>query len=214
MARAFSSALACGTLESMLQATGTLGCGRVGEGSTVLTRPLGVPPGLTALARRRLLINGEARKLVGWNHHTQWPSTGLRGGDVTASPTDAQLDSDLALLRAAGANLVRGAHYPQDPRWLDRLDEAGILAWSETLGPGVSLSDALEPAWRRVQRVQLDEMLDGALNHASVFVWAWFNEGPSDQGAIWEHALAHVRSDMSTRANSHSNCTPSAVCVG
>lgn len=31
-----------------------------------------------------------------------------------------------------------------------------------------------------VQLRQLDEMLDNALNHASVMAWGWFNEGPSD----------------------------------
>ena len=69
-------------------------------------------------ANGRLTLNGDVIKLHGWNHHTQWPDTG-------AAPTDAQLDADLALLLKAGTNYVRGAHYPQDQRWLDRLDEAG-----------------------------------------------------------------------------------------
>ena len=113
-------------------------------------------------ATSRLTINEEIIKLVGWNHHTQWPNT-------SASPTNEQMDADIALLTRGGANYVsfsdvfaivqvdwgilcwygvarpllicltnvhtlyycpwkvRGAHYPQDPRWLDRLDEAGIV---------------------------------------------------------------------------------------
>ena len=67
----------------------------------------------------RITLNGEVLKMVGWNHHTQWPVT-------AASPTDAQLDADIALLLEGGANYVRGAHYPQDPRWLDRLDEVSV----------------------------------------------------------------------------------------
>lgn len=64
---------------------------------------------------------------MGWNHHTQWPYT-------AASPTDEQLDEDIQLLKESGhANFVRGAHYPQDPRWLDRLDENGIVVWSGEL---------------------------------------------------------------------------------
>lgn len=121
----------------------------------------------------RLTVNGEALKLVGWNHHTQWPGTG-------ASPTDGQMDSDIALLKAGGTNYVRGAHYPQDPRWLDRLDEAGIVMWSETLGPGVSVKNIQDSGWMAIQLKQLDEMLDNALNHASIMTWGWFNEGPSD----------------------------------
>lgn len=72
----------------------------------------------------RIRLNGEILKLVGWNHHTQWPHT-------AGSPTDEQLDEDIRLLKESGhANFVRGAHYPQDSRWLDRLDEHGIVVWS------------------------------------------------------------------------------------
>jgi len=72
----------------------------------------------------RIRLNGKILKLVGWNHHTQWPHT-------AGSPTDEQLDEDIRLLKESGhANFVRGAHYPQDSRWLDRLDENGIVVWS------------------------------------------------------------------------------------
>lgn len=122
----------------------------------------------------RLTVNGEVLKLVGWNHHTQWPET-------AASPSDEQMDADIALLKQGGTNYVRGAHYPQDPRWLDRLDEAGIVMWCETLGPGVSVKNTQDPAWMSVQLTQLNEMLDNAMNHAAVMAWGWFNEGPSNK---------------------------------
>lgn len=52
-------------------------------------------------ATSRITINGKITKLVGWNHHTQWPVT-------AASPTDEQIDSDVALLKKGYANYVRG----------------------------------------------------------------------------------------------------------
>jgi len=122
-----------------------------------------------------LTVNGEVLKLKGWNHHTQWP------GKTGASPTDEQLDADLALLTEGGANFVRGAHYPQDPRWLDRLDESGLIMWSETLGPNVSLRDLQDSVFMGYQTQQIREMLDSAMNHPSIAVWGYFNEGPSDQ---------------------------------
>jgi beta-glucuronidase len=125
----------------------------------------------TAVSRIRL--NGSVLKLVGWNHHTQWPITG-------ASPTDDQLDADMTLLKEKGhVNFVRGAHYPQDPRWLDRLDEAGIVMWSETLGPRTSVENMQDPYFLKYQHQQINEMLDNAMNHASIAFWAFFNEGPS-----------------------------------
>ncbi|CAB9519929.1 Beta-galactosidase [Seminavis robusta] len=124
-------------------------------------------------ATSRITVNGEIVKLVGWNHHTQWPET-------AASPTEKDMDNDMALLLQAGTNYVRGAHYPQDPRWLDRLDEAGVIMWCETLGAGVKKEDTVDPYFMKYQTQQLHEMMDNALNHASIMLWAFFNEGPSD----------------------------------
>jgi beta-glucuronidase len=121
----------------------------------------------------RVRINGEILKLVGWNHHTEWPGT-------SASPTDAQMDEDVAILREGGANFVRGAHYPQDPRWLDRMDESGMVMWSETLGPGVKAANMTDPVFLGFQALQLNEMMDNAMNHPSIAFWAFFNEGDSD----------------------------------
>ena len=124
----------------------------------------------------RITLNGQVIKLVGWNHHTQWPET-------AASPTNKQMDAEILLLVRGGANFVRGAHYPQDPRWLDRLDEHGMVMWCETLGPNVSVANAQDPVFRRYQQQQLNEMLDNAMNHASVGMWGFFNEGPSDDSS-------------------------------
>ena len=115
----------------------------------------------------RLSINGEVTKLVGWNHHTQWPVT-------AASPTDSQMDDDTKLLKQGNANYVRGAHYPHDPRMLDRFDEAGILFWSETLGPGVSLANTQDWGFfMKYQLQQLEQMLDNAMNHAAILTCEW-----------------------------------------
>lgn len=123
----------------------------------------------------RLTLNGKVIKLHGWNHHTQWPGVG-------ASPRDDQMDSDLVQMRAAGTNYIRGAHYPQDQRWLDRLDEAGIAMWEETLGPGTSVKNLQDwDFFMKYQTQQLDEMMDQSLNHAAIMTWGWFNEGPSNK---------------------------------
>mmetsp|Transcript_3081 Transcript_3081/g.5710 ORF Transcript_3081/g.5710 Transcript_3081/m.5710 type:complete len:626 (-) Transcript_3081:166-2043(-) len=122
----------------------------------------------------RLTVNGKVLKLMGWNHHTQFPKTG-------ASPTNEQLDADAKLLLDAHANYVRGSHYPQDQRWLDRMDEAGILMWEETLGPDTSVKDLQDwKVFMPLQLKQIDQMIDASFNHPSIVAWGWFNEGPSD----------------------------------
>lgn len=109
----------------------------------------------------RVTLNGAVVQLHGWNHHTQWPETGC-------SPTDEQLDFDLALLLRGGANYVRGAHYPQDQRWLDRLDAAGVAMWEEALGPGVETAMLQDEAWMAQQLQQLEEMVQASANHAAI----------------------------------------------
>lgn len=124
-------------------------------------------------ATSRLMLNGNVVKLHGWNHHTQWPETG-------ASPTAEQMTDDMLQMISAGTNYVRGAHYPQDQRWLDLLDETGVVMWEEALGPGVKVENTLDwDFFMKYQLQQLDEMLDMSLNHASIMTWGWFNEGPS-----------------------------------
>jgi len=120
----------------------------------------------------RIRLNYEILKLVGWNHHTQWPDTG-------ASPTDEQIEDDIHLLQAGNINFIRGAHYPQDPRWLDRLDEVGFIMWSETLGPQVSVQNLQDEYFLHYQEEQIHEMVNGAMNHPSIAFWGFFNEGPS-----------------------------------
>lgn len=164
-------------------------------GGTVIER-FGLRSWGTDAATSRVVLNGRPVRLHGWNHHTQWPDTG-------ASPTDEQLDADLKLMREAGANYVRGAHYPQDQRWLDRLDEAGVAMWEETLGPSTSVEDLRDWSFfMKYQLQQLDEMLDASLNHPSIMTWGWFNEGPSDhQEACPAYAACaeHTRSRDPTR---------------
>jgi beta-glucuronidase len=146
-------------------------------------------------------LNGQVIKLVGWNHHTQWPET-------AASPTEEQLDQDMELLKRGRVNFVRGAHYPQDPRWLDRLDEAGIVMWCETLGPAVTVADIQSEYFMTYQKQQLNEMMDNAMNHPSIAFWAFFNEGPSSDEEACPGYLASadtIRRRDSTRFISYAS---------
>ena len=80
-----------------------------------------------SVQQRRVAINGRPVYLRGFNRHDMHPTFG-------ASLPLSQLQQDVALVQKANANWLRGCHYLQDQRWLDLLDERGILFWEEVGG--------------------------------------------------------------------------------
>lgn len=77
---------------------------------------------------QQLLINNQPVHLLGFCRHESHPQFGH-------TQPEALLVSDVQQLRAMGCNFVRGSHYPQDLRFLDLCDEAGICVWPEGDGP-------------------------------------------------------------------------------
>eukprot|EP00958_Prasinococcus_capsulatus_P010729 scaffold1042_cov401-Prasinococcus_capsulatus_cf.AAC.56 len=164
---------------------------------------------------RRITINNESVKLVGFNRsclcmasclamstlaetcvaerfttlpnmcrHSMWPESG-------ASSSFSQIQKDVKLLKGAGANFVRGAHYPQDQRFLDLCDENGILVYEEALGTAVYLGDLknVKSNFFREHLRALDAMVSASVNHPSVIIWGFFNEGPSDKEEVLHPTL-------------------------
>jgi beta-glucuronidase len=124
-------------------------------------------------ANSRVTVNDFAVKLHGHNRHTIWP-------DVGPVLTLEQIHTDIELLQGMGSNYVRGAHYPQDQRFLDACDEAGIAVWEETLGPSVTAKNTENTYFMQYQLQQMNEMISASFNHPSVIFWGFFNEGASD----------------------------------
>ncbi len=121
----------------------------------------------------KLMLNGDALQLRGFNRHEWHPSCG-------SATSEAQMASDLALLRHAGCNFVRGCHYHQDQRFLDLCDRMGMLVWEENLGWGQSEQVLCDPNFRDHHRQALAAMVEASMNHPSVILWGFLNEGRSD----------------------------------
>ena len=149
-------------------------------------RTLGISP-----QGGHLLLNGQPLQLRGVNRHTM---TAASGSALTLD----EVRRDVALLKKLGANFVRGAHYPQDQRFLDLCDEQGLLVWEETLGPNVVSDDTLSPNFMAAQLTQVEEMVLSSFNHPSIILHGFFNEGPSTN----KSACAHGYSVMAAKVRS------------
>ena len=71
-----------------------------------------------------------------------------------------------------------------------------MLMWEETLGPGVSVAHTTDAAWRAVQRVQLDEMLNNVIKqHAAAMPPLCRAAASATQGCSLQHTGDEPRGD-------------------
>jgi beta-glucuronidase len=120
-----------------------------------------------------MYLNGKVIQLLGVNRHEAHPEFG------PALPFSLLL-SDIQLLKNLGVNYVRGAHYPQDPRWMDLCDQYGILLWVENIAWGYDSNLAQNPMFLPAQVQAMNELIDEAFNHPSIILYGFLNECPSD----------------------------------
>ena len=168
-------------------------------------RPVSVRFGIrTVEARtRKVWLNGREIFLKGVNRHEQDEATGATTGEP-------QMVRDIQLLKSLGANFVRGAHYPQSPRFLGLCDELGLLVWEESLGWGNgqtytkegTIDELKDPDFIAQQVRQTREMVRTSFNHPSVVVFAFLNECASDRPeckALVDRLIETVRAEDSGR---------------
>lgn len=105
-------------------------------------------------------LNGQHLKLVGANRHQTWPFIG------NAVPNGLQR-RDAEQLKAMGVNWVRLSHYPQDPDFLDALDELGLMATEE---PPTWMDKGLD-TWMQNLEKSFRSMVRRDRNHPSIILW-------------------------------------------
>ncbi len=134
-------------------------------------------------ADRGFFLNGEHLYLRGANAHQDHAGWGIA---VTA----AGCGRDVRLLKEAGFNFVRGAHYPHHPAFADACDRLGLIFWSENcfwgkggFGPEGYWNasaypvnpDDFEPFENHCKQT-LGEMIRINRNHPSIVAWSMTNE--------------------------------------
>lgn len=111
-------------------------------------------------------LNGKHLMLHGTNRHQDYAGMG------NAVPDALQI-KDMELIKDAGFNFVRLAHYPQSPAVLAAADRLGLMIWEEI--PLVNYITVSEAFNRNSERM-LIEMIRQHRNHPSVIMWGYMNE--------------------------------------
>lgn len=143
----------------------------------------------------RIHLDGRAVKLLGYNRHEAHPQFG------PALPLQ-QIVQDIQILKDLGCNYVRGSHYPQDQRFLDLCDEKGILVMEESLAWQPQEEHFKDDEFCRLQEEQTRLMVRNSINHPSVIMWGFFNEGRSELDAsvpVYKRLADAVREEDDSR---------------
>lgn len=134
-------------------------------------------------ADRGFFLNGKHLYLRGANVHQDHAGWGI-------AVTQAAMWRDVKLIKEAGFNFIRGAHYPHHPAFADACDRLGILFWSENcfwgkggFGPEGYWNASAYPAnpedfegFEESCRLTLREMIRANRNHPSIIAWSMTNE--------------------------------------
>jgi len=149
-------------------------------------------------ADRGFFLNGEHFYLRGANAHQDHAGWGI-------AITGAACERDVRLIKEAGFNFVRGAHYPHHPAFADACDRLGLLFWSENafwgkggFGPegywnasAYPVNDADFEPFEQSCKDQLREMICINRTHPSILCWSMTNE------AFFTYNLERAKSLMS-----------------
>lgn len=110
-----------------------------------------------------LWLNGKPyeKKLIGVNRHQDFAIIG------NALPNSLHW-RDVKKLRDGGITIIRSAHYPQDPAFMDACDELGMFVIVAT--PGWQFWNK-EPIFGQRIYSDIRNMVRRDRNHASVFFW-------------------------------------------
>ena len=118
---------------------------------------------------RRLFVNGEQVRLTGLARHEDSLSEGL-------AETPGMMRNDYDDMRSLQVTLTRPVHYPQNPFILDYADRHGILLIPEIPMWQFSEGQMSDPKIIALAEKQMQEMIEQAENHPSIFAWSVCNE--------------------------------------
>jgi beta-galactosidase len=135
------------------------------------------------------ILNDTKTFLKGVNRHQD-----MEGMGYALSNEQHRLDAQL--IKDAGFNFVRHAHYPSDQEFANACRDLGIMLWLEIPLTG-STSD--DPAFLENCKSQLTEMIEQHYNNPAVIVWGIGNESDRSGGSeavsnkVFGDLVAHAK---------------------
>ena len=122
----------------------------------------------------QLLVNGQPILIKGVDRHELDPD----GGYVVSIE---RMKQDIRIMKQLNVNAVRTSHYPDDPRWYDLCDEAGLYLVAEAnleshgMGYGEgTLAKRDDFAQMHLERNQANVLT--LRNHPCILIWSLGNE--------------------------------------
>ena len=122
----------------------------------------------------QLLVNGQPILIKGVDRHELDPD----GGYVVSLE---RMRQDLRIMKQLNINAVRTSHYPDDPRWYDLCDSAGIylVAEANLESHGMGYGEGTLAKRKDFQLMHLERNQANVLtlrNHPSIIIWSLGNE--------------------------------------
>lgn len=145
-------------------------------------------------------LNGKKQIIRGVNRHQDMQGLGY------ALPNEQHF-ADAKMIKDAGFNFVRHAHYPCDPAFAKACNELGLMLWLEIPLTG-STSD--DPAFAENCKTQMTEMIEQNYNNPAVVVWGIGNE--SDRSGAAESISNKLFTELVKQAKSLDENRPVTGC--
>ena len=122
----------------------------------------------------QLLVNGQPILIKGVDRHELDPD----GGYVVSME---RMREDIRIMKELNVNAVRTSHYPDDPRWYDLCDSAGLylVAEANVESHGMGYGEGTLAKRKDFRQMHLERNQANVLtlrNHPSIIIWSLGNE--------------------------------------
>ena len=143
----------------------------------------------------QLLLNGQPILIKGVDRHELDPD----GGYVVSVE---RMKQDIRIMKQLNINAVRTSHYPDDPRWYELCDSAGlyVVAEANLESHGMGYGESTLAKRKDFAQMHLERNQGNVLtlrNHPSIIIWSMGNEagyGPNfEQVYDWVKSVDKIR---------------------